>query len=312
MSAAELISATREGEREAENAAADKGTAEPTERSAANALAAAVMKATIVAERTGIALSADILKLVDSESLELREALSKMRADTAREATRAAAEQAEIKAAEEAGFGFASDFDALLAAYDCALVSELNLLLLLLLLLKFLCFRLCSSRNTLVMCLFRRWPRSPKLLPDGRPRSDAHEAGRVCFLRWGSAVDSPPLFMTPTQTSGPHTYSSSAPSPLAASTSTTFASLLPRRFDFNNIHFFASASATASKSTRTLLRMLPLDHFPASLNHTQFSPPIIPMQSSLLVFKRLGSSRRQGFPLTLRSLAISRRGVKLL
>ena len=30
--------------------------------------------------------------------------------------------------------------------------------------------------------------------------------------------------------------------------------LAARRFDFNHVHFFASASATASKSTRTLLR----------------------------------------------------------
>ena len=44
--------------------------------------------------------------------------------------------------------------------------------------------------------------------------------------------------------------------------------LTARRFDFNNVHFFASASATASKSTRTLLRTLPLDHLPAALNHT--------------------------------------------
>jgi len=30
--------------------------------------------------------------------------------------------------------------------------------------------------------------------------------------------------------------------------------LADRHLDFNNVHFFASASATASKSTRTLLR----------------------------------------------------------
>ena len=77
--------------------------------------------------------------------------------------------------------------------------------------------------------------------------------------------------------------------------------LAARRFDFNNVHFFASASATASKSTRTLLRTLPLDHLPASLNHTLFSPPTIPIQSSLFVLKE---TRRQGFPLTQRSLAI--------
>ena len=73
--------------------------------------------------------------------------------------------------------------------------------------------------------------------------------------------------------------------------------LAARRFDFNNVHFFASASATASKSTRTLLRTLPLDHLPASLNHTQFSPPTIPIRSSLLVLKETRQQPASGVSL---------------
>jgi len=58
--------------------------------------------------------------------------------------------------------------------------------------------------------------------------------------------------------------------------------LAARRFDFNNNHFFASASATASQSTRTLLRTLPLDHLPASLNQTQFSQALADLAARLL------------------------------
>ena len=73
--------------------------------------------------------------------------------------------------------------------------------------------------------------------------------------------------------------------------------LADRHLDFNNVHFFASASAAASKSTRTLQRTLPLDHLPVSLQPHAVFPTHNPDSILTLSINRYSAAAGvRGFP----------------